>query len=1832
MKILLFFTILNVFLIHVNCQKLMWASKIGGTGSATPNTVISDKDDNLYIVGNFSGQIGVTGNFINAYGNKDGFVAKINSNGSFGWIKAIGGTANDFATGIALDGDSIYVTGNFNTGVCHFSTLPADTLLYGSVANDAFLVKYSPEGNVLSKKRIAWGSSDATSQTVGGLSIDKDRNLIVWGNYTNDCFMPGYSVSTSGTNTFIAKLNSRGNVIWMQSLTGYAYIYACGTSSSGYYFGGYYKGALSLPSSLPSLTGDGTTNHAILFKTSYSGSGQWVRQINGPGAQTFYSVTLDNNENIYVGGYYNTTVALGNITIDSTSTVPSLLSPHVNGTLTDLLYGKYRSDGTLQWMNFAGSSGDENIYKSKSDAGYSVFAGKIGDNFSLKDKSVTLNSTPSDMLCLVNDKDDNLLYAFSLGGTGQDYGDAACIDNTGNYIFIGDYASNPIKGPGINLSRDGASGTSDIIIAKYYKGSLDQAVTNVSCRGGSDGTIRLTPVGPLTSEYTYSWSKIGDPAFSAPDTCCITGLTAGSYRVDFHDANNYQIIDTIVVTEPATNISLSAVTTNIKCRNEATGAINLTATGGTQRSGAVKYFYQWSTTNGGGVVYDAEDQSGLLAGNYSVTVTDSLGCTANGTYTLTQPAKALTVDAVGTATTGSDGTATANPLGGTGSYTYSWSNAGNTKTITGLSAGEYSVIVTDANSCKAYDTVQIAAFAVSFKTTNITCNGLTDGTAKVTVTGGSGIYNYTWSQGTPGSTPDSVYNLPKGYTSVTISDGTNTVTAGFYIAEPLALSSSISKTNPLCYGQNTGSVNLVPTGGTAPYGFSWTKNMAPMADISEDLSNIGAGVYSVTIRDTNNCETSNSITVDEPAQLSLTLTVKDMTCYSGKKDGSITSTVTGGTGTKKYLWDNNSTSTALYNLQAGIYSLKVTDANLCSVIKKDTVFPGPAISGNINTLHAACGTNSDGHIQFVPTSSGNGGLTYLWNDLSTNDNLQNIPAGSYSLTVYDSKNCNASFSTTLTPATIPTVSIVVSETSGTTPNDAVICKGDNVLLSGSGASSYSWTGGITNGLAFAPTTTASYTVTGTDEITKCQNTASQIVTVNNLPAPAITGATKVCEGSTVNVYSTVSGMTNYQWNVTGGTITAGGNTSDNSITVTWGTGVTGHVTLNYTNSNGCPATAATDSSVTINPLPTPTISGFTSVCANSAGNVYSTTAGMTNYTWGVSGGIITAGGNANDNSVTVTWGTAGAGNITLNYTNSYGCTAPTITNQAITVNALPPAPTITGSGVTSFCEGGSVTLTSSTGNSYLWSTGATTPGIEVTTSGNYSVKVSDANGCQSASSDAVNVTVFSKPIANAILVTDNSCNNAEPSMVKVNVTSGAEPFHYQWNGGITADNDTISGLAAGGYFVTVTDANNCTGVSNTVTVSVGSDITMTENAASHINITCNGLTNGAFAFTSTGGSGQYEYSIDSINWQSSSEYKNMAAGNYTAFVRDAQKTQCYNKCQVVLTQPEALTVNLSVANVVCGGASTGKVKAVVSGGTPAYSYAWDDPSQSTVDSIYNVAAGIYHLTIKDANQCSLDTNITISGLTALALTEDLTSHVNVTCFSYNDGAFALQASGGSGQYEYSLDGNNWQASASFTSLTSGTYKPYIRDAANVTCIAQMDGSINIVEPTKGVLGVPQITNASNLSATDGKISLTVSGGRDVKIFTLNPGNIENKTGIFTLKPGTYTINVSDTAGCYIGQTNNLTVSFKNSIQQPETDVVKLYPNPSAGLFNIKLSGNMGNNVNIEIYSILGVKVYNKIYNTKEGKLDEKLDLSSLPKGSYILKINNIAFKQRLVIQ
>ena len=341
-----------------------------------------------------------------------------------------------------------------------------------------------------------------------------------------------------------------------------------------------------------------------------------------------------------------------------------------------------------------------------------------------------------------------------------------------------------------------------------------------------------------------------------------------------------------------------------------------------------------------------------------------------------------------------------------------------------------------------------------------------------------------------------------------------------------------------------------------------------------------------------------------------------------------------------------------------------------------------------------------------------------------------------------------------------------------------------------------------------------------------------------MPAPTILGPASVCFNSTGNVYTTETGpgIHNYIWNVTGGTITAGGTPTDNTVTVTWNTVGNESVSVNYTDINGCTAALPTVYDVVVNPLPAPTITGPSPVCVNSTGNVYTTEtgSGIHNYIWSVTGGTITSGGLSTDNTVTVTWVTSGIQTVSVNYENSYGCYAATPGSKSVIVIPL-PTPIISGSN--NACIGSTVNYTTESGmSSYTWPVsagGSITSGgsstdntVTVTwdTTGAQTVSVSCTNafGCTSANPTVLNVTV------NALPTPGISGQDLPTTGTPYVYTTESSMTNYLWTvssggsitaGGGTGDNTiTIVWTVTGSQSVSVnyTNNNGCTAASPTV--------------------------------------------------------------------------------------------------------------------------------------------------------------------------------------------------------------------------------------------------------------------------------------------------------------------------------------------------------------------------------------------------------------------------------
>jgi hypothetical protein len=390
-----------------------------------------------------------------------------------------------------------------------------------------------------------------------------------------------------------------------------------------------------------------------------------------------------------------------------------------------------------------------------------------------------------------------------------------------------------------------------------------------------------------------------------------------------------------------------------------------------------------------------------------------------------------------------------------------------------------------------------------------------------------------------------------------------------------------------------------------------------------------------------------------------------------------------------------------------------------------------------------------------------GGTPLLAGDTTFVTPVINATTTYYAEARNDSSNCLSASRTpvtaTILPAPVPTI---------TGPDSVCTGSSDNFYTTEPGMTNYIWNvssgGAITYGSG-TNVITVIWNITGDQTVsvnytdaTGCTASPPAIynVNVNPLPVPTITGPVSACITSPGNTYKTEAGMTGYVWTISaGGTITNGSGT--NTITVTWNTTGAQSVSVNYTDTNGCTAYTPTVYEIMVNPLPVPTISGPDSICTGSSGNIYKTESGMTGYVWTVSSGGTITNGTAT-NTLTITWNTAGAQIISVNYTDTNGCAALTPTVYEITVNPL-PVPTISGPDSTCAGSTGNIYTTESGMTDYVWivSAGGTiingtgTNAITITwnTTGTQivSINYTDANGCSAITPATYDVMVNPLP-------------------------------------------------------------------------------------------------------------------------------------------------------------------------------------------------------------------------------------------------------------------------------------------------------------------------------------------------------------------------------------------------------------------------------------------------------------------------------------------------------
>ncbi|MBS1781410.1 MAG: gliding motility-associated C-terminal domain-containing protein [Bacteroidetes bacterium] len=1189
------------------------------------------------------------------------------------------------------------------------------------------------------------------------------------------------------------------------------------------------------------------------------------------------------------------------------------------------------------------------------------------------------------------------------------------------------------------------------------------ATTNVSCNNGNNGTATVSATGG-TTPYTYSWNTTPTQTGTTA-----TGLAAGNYIVTVRDSNGCSDTALAIITEPVKLVASVTATTNVSCHSGNNGAATVSTTGGTG-----SYTYRWNTSP----AQTTATATGLTAGSYIVTVTDSNGCSDTALAVITEP---TALDASIYSTTqvscngGNNGIAVATATGGTPNYTYSWntSPAQTTATATGLTAGVYTITVTDAHGCTdtalatiSQSTSLVASIASS---TNIACYGGTNGAASVSVSGGTPSYTYSWNT-TPARTTSSVTGLATGNYTVTVTDAKGCSSfATVAITQPAQLDAVIdSIKNVNCANGNDGTLSVYVSGGTPAYTYSWNTTPAKTTALVTGLT---AGTYTVVVTDAHGCTDTATRAITQPTPLVAGIaSTANVNCY-GDNNGTASANVTGGTPGYTYSWSTTPTQTtqAAHNLAAGNYIVTVTDAKGCVDTALATITQPTLLNGYISSYQNVSCNGANNGTATVAANGGTAPYTYSWSTTpaQTTATITGLATGTYTATVTDAHGCT---DTAIVVITEPNV-LVATMGTVTNPN----CNNGNgsatvVVTGGTPSYTYSW-----NTTPVQTTSTATLSGNGTYIVTVtdshgCTDTAMATITQPALLTAAITSTTNVSCYNGSNGAATVlaNGGTpgyTYSWNTTPAqtTATATGLTAGTkTVTVTDSKGCTYQVSATITQPTALIASTSSTNNVDCNGNKT----GAATVSVNGG------TPGYT-YTWNTVPAQTTSAATG-----------LGAGYYIVTVLDAHGC-SDTATATITQPTALAAIPTTVDVG----CFGGNtghagVTVSGGTPTyTYSWNTTpaqttATTTGLPA---GSYTVVVTDKNGCRDTA-----VSIIGQP--SKLMVSIDSSNNVKcydgnDGSAIASASGGAAPYAYNWNTSPAQKNALATTLPAGKYMVTVTDKNGCIN-SDTVTISQPAPFIATAQALSK---TCIGSAGGEVEGYATGGVSPYTYTWNTTPVQTGTNATGLGAGSYTLTIKDANG--CVASATTDIFNFPAMQLDLTPSSNLC---QDKDFQLYVSGGN---SYVWNDSSTLSCGSCSSPVAHpkittTYQVIATDTNGCRDTGAVTLSIITR----QDITKGPNQDIC---DGSSAQLHAAGGISYEWSPAGslNNASIPDPVTSIhESTTFRVIIKEnecftdtlyqTINVHPMPTIDlGPDRKVSPGTPIQLHAAVTNANNIKWT-----------------------------------------------------------------------------------------------------------------------------------------------------
>ncbi len=1267
--------------------------------------------------------------------------------------------------------------------------------------------------------------------------------------------------------------------------------------------------------------------------------------------------------------------------------------------------------------------------------------------------------------------------------------------------------------------------------------------------------------------------------------------------------------------------------------------------------GSGNYTYQWSGPNGFSstsnpiIINNATTQN---SGTYSVIVTDSLyGCTGNGSTEVTVDSQII-VNVSATPSivcSNSNVILSAQVTGGSGSYSYSWTgpngfvstaNPVTISNVTSANAGTYTVNVIDSNNCSASGSTIVtvnSGINVSASPSQLTVCYNDTINLDAQVTGGSGIYSYSWAgpNGFASTTnPISISNASASNTgtytvTVTDSNGCTGTSTSTVIVNSQLTSLITPSQQSIC---SSGTINLTAqaAGGSGGYSYSWTgpngftSTTNPISISNANASN--SGTYIVMVTDSNLCTSTSTASVNVLPEVTVSVTPSfSNVCYDGVIN--LTAQATGGSGSYSYSWMGPNSFTSTTNpisisnattANTGTYTVIVNDSAGCIGTGNSSVVVGSEI--NVSVISAQSTVCPGGTINLTAqVSGGAGGYIYNWtgpNGFTSTSNPVIIPnviqanSGIYQVTVTDANNCVETGSIDITVSTPINVEVA--------PSQLTVCVGESIELlanvsGGSDIYSYQWIGpngysSTNNQISISSSTllnSGTYTVTVTDS-NGCIGTGVSSVSVNPaLSVGIVSNQTVFCANGTINLTAQVSGGSgsyNYSWTGPNGYSSTG--TSVNIPNVTPLNG--GTYQLIVTDSSGCQASDSVfiEVSSEIIVSVTPSIS---SICYGSQINLNANVSGGSgtySYSWSGPNGFTSTINPINISNVT----TANTGTYTVTVTDSNGCfstdTANVSVGSQLNLSVQPSSVVL--------CPGSNLNLTADVSGgsgryTYNW-TGPngftsnlqtlTINNVSSLNSGTYNISVTDSSGCMINGSSIV--TVNSDLVASIVPNLVDVCVGGTIDL-SAQVSGGSGIYTYLWSGpsefystesSISIPN--VNSVNAGIYQVIVTDSNGCSDTA-TSTVSIASLVNVSLNPSSVTLSTGDTL---SIISTVIGGTAPYTYSWVGPNGFSSNDPNvNIAnttvfdTGTYILTVTDSNGCYGVSSSEVIIQSTFIVTV-IPSSGVICSG-SVISLNSEVTGGSGNYNYSWSGPNAfSSIEPDINITnattvnSGNYILTVTDL--VTLDSGVASANITVLPeINITLIPTQNPICAG-NNISITSSVTGGDGNYTYNWAGPNEFSSSSqsisisnVTILYSGNYTLTVTDSTG--CTSQQTINITVypdltlsISPSQSIIcqGSTVVLN-SVVSGGSGSYGYSWTGPNG---FSSSNSNIIIDSAS-TIDSGTYTLVVTDLlGGCStIGSATILVLESINLSVAPTQSTVC-----SGGSINIttEISGGSGN--------------------------------------------------------